>query len=67
MNRVGKRVDILKQISQCIKEAKIKESIFVSPQIKQLFKTPDFKNKLNTAREKGLGRIWKLMQKRCGK
>ena len=40
MNRVEKELDYLRQKFLCINEAKIKEGIFVGPQIKQLFKTP---------------------------
>jgi hypothetical protein len=43
MNRVGKGLDYLRQTFLCIKETKIKEGIFVSPQIKLLFKTPTSK------------------------
>jgi len=40
MNRAGKGFDYLRQTFQCINEVKIKEGIFVGPQIKELFKTP---------------------------
>jgi len=40
---------LFKARSSNIKEAKIQEGIFISPQVQQLFQEPNFKNKLNAA------------------
>jgi hypothetical protein len=47
-NKECEGFDHLKQKYPRIIEAKIKEDIFVGPQVKQLFQDPHFKNKLNT-------------------
>jgi hypothetical protein len=43
-----RRFCIFKEKVATISEAKMKEGIFIGPEIKQLFKDPDFSTKLNT-------------------
>jgi hypothetical protein len=49
MNKEGEVFDYLRQRFPRISDTKIKEGTFISPQVKQFFQDPDFKNKLNAA------------------
>ena len=49
MNKEGEVFEYLRQKFPRISETKIKEGIFVGPQVKQLFQVADLKNKLNAA------------------
>jgi len=48
-NKVGEGFDYLRQTFPNMSEAKIKEGIFVGPQVKQLFQDLDFNIELNAA------------------
>jgi len=61
MNKEGEGFDCLRQKFPCICEVKIKESIFIGPQVKRLFQDHDFKNKLNVAER----RAWDMFQNMC--
>jgi len=52
LNKEREGFDYLRQKFPCISKGKIKESIFVSPQVKRLFQDPDFKNKFNAAEKR---------------
>jgi hypothetical protein len=56
INKGGEGFDYLRQTFPQISEAKIKEGIFVGPQVKQLFQDLDFKNKFNAA-DMSLGHV----------
>ena len=49
MNKEGEVFEYLRQKFPRISETKIKEGIFVGPQVKQLFQVADLKNKFNAA------------------
>jgi hypothetical protein len=49
INKEGEGFDYLRQKFPCTSEARINNSIFVGPQVEQLFQDPNFKNKLNAA------------------
>ena len=51
------------QIFPCISEAKIKEDIFIGPQVKQLFQDRAFRNQLNSAKR----RDWETFENVCSK
>jgi len=58
MNKEGERFELLRQTFPRIIEVKIREDIFVGPQVKQLFQDPNFKNKLNTVER----RAWNVFR-----
>ena len=61
MNKEGERFELLGQKFPPIIEAKVREDIFVGPQVKQLFQDPHFKNKLNTVERTAwdvFGNVW---------
>ena len=47
MNKEEQGFAYLKEKFPCLSETKVKEGIFVNPQMKQLFEDTEFKNKLN--------------------
>jgi hypothetical protein len=61
INKEGEGFDFLRKTFPCISKIKIKESIFFSPRVKQLFQDPDFKNKLNAAER----RTWDTVPNIC--
>ena len=61
LNKEREGFDYLRQKFPCISKGKIKESIFVSPQVKRLFQDPDFKNKSNAAER----RTWDTFPNIC--
>jgi hypothetical protein len=61
MNKKCEGFDCLRQKFPCISKVKIKYGIFISPQVKQLFQDPDFKNKLNAAKR----RAWDMFENIC--
>jgi hypothetical protein len=61
MNKEGKGFIYLRQKFPCISEVKIKEGLFVGPEVKQLFQDPDFRNQLNSANR----RAWEAFEKVC--
>jgi hypothetical protein len=62
MDRESERFTYLRQTFPKISNAKMKEGIFVGPQITRIFEDQDFSTKLNY-RNKSLERIWKSLQK----
>jgi hypothetical protein len=60
-NKEGKECDYLRQKVPRISEAKIKEGIFIGPQVQQLFQEPNFKNKLNATER----RAWDAFENVC--
>jgi hypothetical protein len=56
MSKEGKGFIYLTQKLPGTSEAKIKQGIFISPQVKQLFQDPDFRNQLNSAKR----RAWEV-------
>ena len=56
-----KGLGYLRQIFSKIREANLKEGIFVGPQITQLFEDQDFSTALNSTER----RAWKVLQNVC--
>jgi hypothetical protein len=53
MNKEGKGFIHIAQKFPCLCKAKIKEGIFVSPQVKLIFQDPDFRKQSNSAKSLG--------------
>lgn len=76
MNKDGERFDYLIHNFPCMSEAKIKEGIFVGPQMEQRFQDASSKNELNAVKkifEKVCKKIvcepesLKKLQRNCGR